>query len=180
MPLSSNSDSDFKGHLWAAVRTHAGSVSVFKVPAHADVDAVLTSDVPREAIVCNYVADAVADRGAKMAELPDNVVQDYMAVRRKAELVLRRVVAVTVAAASVHKSPLRNIRPRSARPQPLRRLKQARRDTAHSVVAVARAWRCILGCLRPRGWPGFGPHAQGEKGLRRPCIRCVPPIPVTP
>ena len=45
------------------------AVSVFKVPAHADVDAVLTSDVPREAIVGNYVADAVADRGAKMASV---------------------------------------------------------------------------------------------------------------
>ena len=75
-----------------------------------------------------------------MAELPDDVVQDHVAVRRKAELVLRRVVAVTVAAASVHKNPLRSIRPPNARPQPLRRLKQARRDTAHSAVAVARAW----------------------------------------
>ena len=156
------SNSDLWEDIWAAVRTHAGSVSVFKVPAHADVDAVLTSDVPREAIVGNYVADAVADRGAKMAELPDNVVQDYMAVQRTAELVLHRVVAVTVAAASVHKNPLRNIRPPSARPQPLRRLKQARRHTAHSVVAVARAWRCTQ-CM------GMSPAKGVAAWFRTPC-----------
>ena len=56
------SNSDLWEDIWAAVRTHAGTVSVFKIPAHADEDAVLTCDVPREAIVGNCVADAVADR----------------------------------------------------------------------------------------------------------------------
>ena len=60
-------DSDLWEDLWAAVASHQGSVTGLKVPAHASEEDVILSEVPKEAIIGNFIADAVACRGSKMA-----------------------------------------------------------------------------------------------------------------
>ena len=171
-------NNDLWEDLWAAVASHQGSVTVLKVPAHASEEDVILSEVPKEAIIGNFIADAVACRGSKMAELPEEVVDRVKALKAKALLVLGRAVVVSVAAASLHKNPERSLKPPSSQPRPLHSLKKAKRDSGHSVVALARAWRCTrcLGVSPRKGvaaWfmtpcPGSGCDIQALELARAP------------
>ena len=155
-------------------------MTIRKVLAHASVLDLENSIFPYNpsAIVGNYVADALAVRASKDAQLCDDVVERVEALRDKAEVVLRRALAIFQEIARLPREADREIAPVRARRLPLARLKDAIRGTSHSVVPLARRWRCrtcfgTSPAVSPARWflhqcPGRNGEAQAHLGTRSP------------
>lgn len=139
-------NSDLWEELWAAVGQHQGTVRVTKVPAHADtVQKVIAAGLDEwpDALVGNFVADALSGRAAYEAEVASEAAKAVKALREKATLILRRIAAITREISKLPRERHREVVPPRTRLAPGMKLSRAKQETTHQVTSLGRRWRCV-------------------------------------
>jgi len=141
--------------FWEAYEGHPGPCQFKKVKSHLE-EGDVGVHITREDFTANQAADECASEGARMARLPQHIIQQVIDIDNKAVRVQRRLTEVALQVAiqtpsiySATSGADRVARSRASRAQRQSNVEQALQETTHSVIEKGGYKLCVVCRGRP-------------------------------